>query len=167
MNLTRSALMVLLCCSVTAMAAPASEASVKELLAVTKAQKLLDDLRAQFDSLMSNSIQQALKGKTPTAEQQKAITKMKDKMVAVLQGELSWAKLEPMYLRLYRESFSDEEIGGMLSFYKTPAGQAVINKMPVLMQQTMVQIQNMITAINPQMQKILEAFLADMEAASK
>jgi hypothetical protein len=116
---------------------------------------------------MSNAMQQELRGRNPTPRQQQAIEKMKDKMVAVMQGELSWANLEPMYMRLYRESFTEEEIGGMLSFYRTPAGQAVINKTPALMQKTMQEMQRMMSGMSPKMQKILEEFLADMKEASK
>jgi hypothetical protein len=151
----------------TAIAEPASDGSIRELIEVTKAQQLLNGVQAQFDSLMSNAMRQELQGKNPTPGQQQAIAKMKDKMVAVMQAELAWAKLEPMYMRLYRESFTEEEVAGMLSFYKTPAGQAVINKTPALMQKTMVEMRKMMSAMSPQMQKILEEFLADMKEASK
>ena len=167
MNVLRNALIVLLLSSTTAMAAPASESSIKQLLAVTQAQKLLDGMRVQFDSLMNNAVQQALKGETPTAKQQQAIENMKNRMVALMQGELAWEKLEPMYLRLYKESFTEEEVVGMLSFYKTPAGQAIIYKMPVLMQKTMLDMQKMISGVTPQMQKIQENFIAEMKAAER
>jgi hypothetical protein len=80
---------------------------------------------------------------------------------------LTWKKLEPQYIRLYQESFTEEEVAGMLSFYRTPAGQAVIDKMPVLMQRTMVDVQKMIVGITPQMKKIQEDFVAEISAASK
>ncbi len=165
MNVLRNALIILLFSSATAMATPASDGSIKQLLAVTQAQKLGDGIRAQFDSLMSNSFQQALKGKVPTAKQQQAIENMKSRMLATLQGEFAWEKLEPVYLRLYRASFTEEEIVGMLSFYKTPAGQAVITKMPLLTQNTMIEIQKLLSGITPQIQKIQEDFIAEMKVA--
>jgi hypothetical protein len=167
MNVLRSALIALLSCATTAIAEPASEISIKQLLTVTQAQKLLEGMRAQFDSLMNKTVQQALQGRTPTPRQQQAIQNMKNRMVAVMQGELAWEKLEPMYLRLYKESFSEDEIAGMLSFYKTPAGQAVIHKMPVLAQKTMLEVQKMVSGVSPQMQKIQEQFVAEMTSASK
>jgi hypothetical protein len=166
-NILRNALVILLLTATTAMAEPASESSIKQLLAVTQAKKLLDGMQAQLDSLMDNVIQQALKGKSPTAKQQEAITHMKNNMVALLQGDLAWEKLEPMYLRLYTESFTEEEVGGMLAFYKTPAGQAVINKMPVLMQKTMLEVQKMSSGLAPRMQEIQKDFAAEMKSAEK
>lgn len=167
MRILRHLLPALLLCSATAMAAPATESSVRQLLTVTQAHTLVERVRTQFDALMSNAIQQSLQGKTPTPKQQQAIDNMKNKMVALVMGELEWAKLEPVYLRLYQESFSEEEVAGMLAFYKTPAGQAVIHKMPVLMQKTMVDVQQRMAALNPKMQKIQERFKAEMSAASK
>jgi uncharacterized protein len=167
MNVLRNALIALLFCSATAMAAPASDSSIKQLLNVTQAQKLVDGMRAQFDTLMNNVVQQALQGKTPTPKQQQAIANMKNRMVALIQGELAWEKIEPMYLRLYKESFSEEEVVGMLSFYKTPAGLAIINKMPMLMQKTMLEVQKMLSGATPQMQKIQEQFVAEIKAANK
>lgn len=86
-------------------------------------------------------------------------------MLAVLKDATSWEKMEPMYLRLYRESFTEEEIAGMLTFYRTPAGQAVINKMPLLVQKSIVETQKTISAVSPQMQKIQQDFIAEMKAA--
>ncbi len=167
MNILKKALIVILFSSATAMAAPASDSSIKELLAITQSQKLVEGMRRQFDSLMNNAIQQAVRGNTPTAKQQHAISTMKNRMVALLDGTLVWEKLEPMYMRLYKQSFTEEEIAGMLSFYKTPAGQAVISKMPGLMQNTLLEVQKMVSGLNPQMQKIQQDFVTEMAAAGK
>lgn len=167
MKAVRNILTMLLLCSTTAIAAPASESSIKELLAVAQARQLVDGIRAQFDSMMQASIQQSLQGKNPTPKQQKAISNMKNRMVEIMQGELAWDKLEPMYLRLYKDAFTEEEVVGMLAFYKTPAGQAVIHKMPLLMQQTMLEMQKMTAGMMPKMQSVQEQFIAEMSAASK
>lgn len=158
-------LIVFLFCSTTAVAAPASDRSIKQLLAVTQTKTLVDGIGVQLDSLMNNTMRQVLAGKTPTARQQKIIGKMKSRTVALMHRELEWEKLEPMYIRLFRESFTEEEVAGMLSFYETPAGQAVIYKMPVLMQKTMQDMQKMTERIAPEMQKIQESFVAEMSVA--
>lgn len=157
----------LLCAPVTALAAQASDGSIKQLLAVTKAEKLIESMRAQFDAIMDNAVQQALKGQTASARQQQVISRMKSKMVEVLQQELRWEKLEPMSVRLYKESFTEDEVRGMLAFYKTPAGQAVINKMPLLMQKTMFEMQKLTTDMIPKVKAIEKDFHAEMAAANK
>jgi hypothetical protein len=163
----RNILIILLFYSTTAMAEPASESSIRQLLEINQAQKLVDGMQAQFNSLMNNSVQQALKGQTPTPEQQQSIENMKNKMITLLHGELAWEKLEPLYIRLYQETFSEEEVLGIQSFYKTAAGQAVLKKMPVLMQKTMLDMQKIIAGITPQMKQIQENFAAEMAAPGK
>lgn len=166
MNILRIALIVFLLSSTTVMAAPASENSIKQLLSVTKAQKLVDGMRLQIEAAMNNAIQQALNGQSPTPKQQQAVNNMKDGMISLIQGELAWEKLEPMYLRLYKESFTEEEVAGMLSFYKTPAGKALINKMPTLMQKTLMEIQRMSSELAPRMQLIQQKFFTEMKEAA-
>jgi hypothetical protein len=157
----------LLSIAVTTMAAPASENSIKQIIVVTNAQKNFDNLKAQINTFMNNLEQQALKGKTPTVKQQQAITKMKKRMIAIVQRELAWEKMEPIIIRLYKETFTEDEVIGMLSFYQTKAGQAVINKIPALMQKQMQQMQRMIVEMTPEMNKIEKDFADEIKAASK
>lgn len=165
MKIVKDALLIALFFSTTAMAAPASEESIKQLIAVTHAEKLVDNLLLQYDSIMKSVVQQTLNGKTPNAKQQQAIERLKNKLGALLQANMGWKKLEPLYLRLYQETFTEEEITGMLSFYSTPAGQALINKMPVLMQKSMQELPRMVTELMPEMKKINEEFVAEMSTA--
>jgi uncharacterized protein len=137
---------------------PASEASVREMLAVTEARKLIDGMFPQIEAMMKNSMQQALNGQTLSAEQQKSALaladKMSTKMMALMRDEMSWDKLEPLYLSVYQKTFTQEEVDGMLAFYKTPAGTAMIKKMPVVLAQTMSAMQQ---KMGPMMQKIQQA----------
>ena len=172
MSLLKSALAaLLLLSSAAALAEPASEASIRQLLDVTQAQKLVDGMRDQVSATINNSmsqeIQQSLHGATPTPRQEQAIANMKSRMVDLIQGALTWKKLEPRYMSLYRDTFSEEEVEGMLAFYRTPAGQAVINKMPVLAQKTVQETQKMISDMTPQLQQIMEQYVTEMESEDK
>ncbi len=166
MKLAKRLLCVLAFASSVAMAAPASEASIHELLEVTQVHKLLDGIQSQYAGMMDAGVQQALKGKVPTARQQQAIDKMKTRMLGLMKDTLAWGKLEPSYVRLYTETFSEDEVAGMLAFYRTPAGQAVINKMPLLMQKNMVLVQQILAGVTPQIQQIQRDFIAEIKAAN-
>jgi len=163
-TLARLLLMCLLSISTTAMAAPASDAAIRRLLAVTETRKMLTDVDSQFQGMMNQAIQEGLQGKVPTARQQEAIDGMKRRMTGLLQEEMAWERLEPFYLRLYRESFTEEEVSGMVAFYETPTGRAVVRKMPVLMQNTMAEMQRRILGLLPKIQKIQEQFMQEMSA---
>jgi hypothetical protein len=146
---------------------PAKEATIKQLMETVHSRQLVDGVRAQFNTVIEHSVQTALNGRKPTPRQQQAIDKMKKRMLAVMDSEMSWEKLEPMSIRLYQQTFSEDELQGMLAFYKTPAGQAVINKMPALMQNLMAEVQHMVADMDPQLEQVMNDFQADMKAAGK
>ncbi|MGA8006593.1 MAG: DUF2059 domain-containing protein [Burkholderiales bacterium] len=167
MNAMRWALAgIVLLGSTSALAAPASERSVRQLLEVMEARKLVDGMSTQLDTVMDHAVERALRGSVPSDAQQAAIDRMKSRMVALEKGQLAWSKLEPMYVRLYQDAFTEEEVAALESFYRTPAGQALIHKMPSLMQKTMLEVQRMVADMTPQMQQIMRDFLTDMKAAS-
>jgi hypothetical protein len=141
-----------------------SEASVRQLLAVTEARKLLDGMMMQLDGMMQNSMQQALKGQTITPGQQKILDGMQTKIVALLKQEMKWENLEAVYLRVYRDSFTQEEVDGMLAFYQTPSGKAVIRKMPVVMQKSMAEMQGRMGPLTEKLRGIQEETLAEIKA---
>jgi hypothetical protein len=89
-----------------ATAMPASKKSIKQLLAATDSHKISENVMAQIYAQMNSLIQQEFKGKNPTEKQQKAISIMMDRIFAVMKKEMAWEKLEPMYIRLYSESFT-------------------------------------------------------------
>lgn len=146
--------LVLVVSTASAAESPASEASIQEMLRITETRKLVDGMFPQIEAMMRSSMQQALKGHAISAEEQNAIDKMITKMLSTMQEELSWEKLEPLYLSIYQKSFTQEEVDGMLAFYRSPAGAALIKKMPVVIQESMAAMQN---RMGPMMQKIQTA----------
>lgn len=148
-------------------AEPASEASIRALLAVTQARELLDGMSAQLEAQMNAGIVAALGERQPSPRQQQAIDRMKARMLVLLREELAWERMEPMHLRIYRETLTEDEVAGMLAFYRTPAGQALIRKMPLVMQKIMPEMQGVMASVMPKMQQIQREFMAEMQATDE
>jgi hypothetical protein len=55
----------------------------------------------------------------------------------------------------------------MIVFYKTPAGQAVIAKMPAVMQHTIEEMQQTMGPVMQKMQKLQQDVVAEMKAENK
>ena len=121
----------------------------------------------QMDTLMQQTIEQAAQGQQIPAKVQKDIDKRRAEVVALLKDLLEWGKLEPMYIRIYQKSFSQAEVDGMIAFYKTPAGQAVIGKMPAVMQNTMEEMQQMMTPVMQKMQRLQQEVGAELKSENK
>jgi hypothetical protein len=168
MKLLKAALLFLLAIQ-PAMAAetPASDQSIRELMEVTRSRQMLDATLAQVDQVMQQSMQQAVAGTELNAEQQKVMADMRGRIVALFKNEMKWETLEPMFVEIYRKSLSQGDVDGMLAFYRTETGQAVINKMPLVMQNTMVAMQARMASMTPKLQELQADAVERMKAASE
>lgn len=144
---------------------PASEASVRELMALTNSKALVDQMYAQVDGMMESAMKDAMGGRTGNAEQQRLAAEMRAKMVALLREDMGWEDLEPVYLQLYTSTLSQSEVDGMNAFYKSPAGQAVIAKMPLMMQSLMKVLMERMQVIMPKARALGEEYGNKLKAA--
>ena len=162
-------LLLLLALHLPAFAAPAkpSEASIRELLTITKSQKLIDTLFVQIDAQLKSAIQKEFKGKTLNGRQQQVVDRMHQKMMIEFRQTLGWESLVGIYLRVYSEAFTQEEIDGMLAFYRTPAGQAVINKLPVLMSLVIKEMAARTEAFKPRLEQIVNEAIKELKTAEE
>ena len=142
-----------------------SDESIKELLRVTESRNLVDSMMGQMDNLFKSSMQQALQGKTITQKEQKLADDMQKKMIVIFKEEMNWEMLEPLFTQIYRDSFTQQEVDGMLAFYKSPSGQSVIRKMPLVMQNTMTEMQKRMGPIYQKLSKMTEETITEMKAS--
>ena len=146
-------------------AAPASEASIRELLEITHTRKLMDGQVGQVDGILKQSLHRQFAGESMNDKQQAIMDDMLGKVAAVFKDEMKWESLEPMFIDIYRKSFTQEELDGMLAFYKSPAGQAVIAKMPLVMQESTKLMQQRMGALMPKVIAIEKESIAKMREA--
>jgi hypothetical protein len=78
---------------------------------------------------------------------------------------LGWQVLEPEYAKLYADAYTEEELDGIVAFYKSPSWQAMVKKSPELMRQSGAMAQEHLLAIAPQIQQLMKEFIT--EAASR
>jgi hypothetical protein len=148
-----------------ALAAPPSDASVHELLTVMESRKLLDQAIGQLDSMMQASAAKALAGQAISAERQKILDDMRAKMIAIFKKEMSWEALEGPVLDVYKKSFTQHEVDGMLAFYKSEPGKAVTAKMPLVLQHTTQLLHERVAALLPKMQQLQRDTIAQLKAS--
>jgi len=142
-------------------AVPASSDSVETLLTVMKTEAMLDSMYASMEQIMRQSMQQAAGGKPMTPEQRRVLDAVPGKFVTVMKSELTWEKLKPQFVQLYLETFDQEEIDGLLAFYRSAGGQAFINKMPTVMQKSMAIAQSQMQTLLPKMKAAIEQAVSD------
>lgn len=150
---TRCALSLLLV-SGTAYAEQPTEQSVKEFLDVSKGKETFQQIEKQLDNMLENFNREADSGKTADLQKQKAVEKFKARVLSIRNETMDWDKLVSMFIGIYQESLSQEEIDGLIQFYRSPVGQTYLTKMPQIMLKTNQQIQ---VTLLPMMDKIKSA----------
>ena len=140
---------------VSATAAPPSDASIDQMMQAMQLDQLIGQTVSQMDVALRSGIQEGLKdltkGKEPTAAQREATEKCAEKLSAAMKEELAIAKTKQLYVQAYRDTFTQEEIDGIIAFYSSPAGKALVEKLPVAMQKPGAQMQ---AKIAPLMKKL-------------
>ena len=142
-------------------AASASPESIEELLVATKSEAMMDSMYRNVGQIMRQSMQKVVAGKLLAPEQQQILDALPGKFVAVMRTELTWDALKPQYVQLYRETFDQEEIDGLLAFYRSTAGQAFVNMMPTVLQKSMAISQSRMQTLLPRMRAAIEQALAE------
>lgn len=139
-----------------AFAAPPTDESIERLMAVTGGRKMVDSMVQQITAMMTPAFEQAIGAEQlPTDQRQEARQFMASfgaRMQAILEDELSWDKLQAMALPIYRESLTQEEVDGLIAFYNTPIGRSTVDKLPLVMQKSMLAMQQRIGPMQARIQ---------------
>jgi len=164
-KLLATALVWMLICgaAVAANNAPVSDASIRELLEVTNAQQMIEGMKGQMTGMMNAAMQNATKDQTITPERQVILDRMRTKMSAVVADTLNWDQLLPLYLRTFRASFTQDEIDGVIKFYKSPAGRAYVKKMPLAMQNVMKEMPEFVKPLQEKMAAIQKEAIQELK----
>jgi uncharacterized protein len=126
------------------------EAKIERLLTVMNADNMIDQM---FEQIKAMTAAQVPPGSTP--QQIAQAREVQTKILDLVKARISWEKMRPQYVKLYAETFSDEEIGGMLAFYGSPAGRAMLEKMPALVTKIMEVAQGQMKDVLPEIQRII------------
>ena len=70
---------------------------------------------------------------------------------------MSWKVLEPEFVRIYREAFSEADLRELTAFYKSPIGRKYSAAAPQLMKQSVAVSQKLMQQHMPELQRRIEA----------
>ena len=76
----------------------------------------MDSVFVQMDGMMKASMQRVANGKSLSADEQAIMDKQEAKMIAIMKDELNWNKMKDVFVQTYRDTFSQEEIDGLIAF---------------------------------------------------
>ncbi|MDQ2824560.1 MAG: DUF2059 domain-containing protein [Verrucomicrobiota bacterium] len=153
-------------CALVAEAAPPSDQSINEMMNVMQLEGLLNQALKQMDEGiakgMEQGLEQATKGKELSPAQKTAVENFRKKFSATMSEELSLAKVKSFYVQAYRDSFTQEEVNAIITFYKSPAGKAIVDKNPTVMAKAGALTQVRIDPLTQKLRTMQEEFVREL-----
>ncbi|KUF37091.1 DUF2059 domain-containing protein [Xanthomonas phaseoli] len=163
----------LLLSALLAVAAPAalaqapSDADINRLLAASRAQTMLDTMLPQIEALQQQQFAQLTAQRQLDPDQQAQLQRIQERTRQTVRKALSWSELRPMYVDIYKRTFSREDVLAMAEFYESSAGQSLLDKTPALTQNLMAAIQQRMLPLFADLQKDLETIVNEPAPAKK
>lgn len=138
---------------------PAKEAEVRRLMDVMGVKKMMASMMpamtAQLRQQMEDMIQRQIKaGNLPEGSGEK-FKKLHDFMTERFTEEMKSIDLESMSARIYSKHFTIEEVRALIQFYESPIGKKMLEKTPLIMQESMSESMN-------HTQQMLERLMKDL-----
>src|SRR3990167_6938769 len=142
---TLCAVAILTCGSAQAFADASSHAADAErFLQLAQADKLVVPVYAQVQQMFA---QRFAESSTCNTELDRAV---------------AWDKVEPDMIKLYTSNFNEQEMQELVSFYQSPLGQKVLQKMPMLTEKSAQMTQGKLETAVPKVNKLLADMTAEL-----
>ena len=146
-------------------ASPLTERTYQEFHEVSKTkitiEKMIYNNQAELDKLAS-----VLFGGKPLSDGEKAaFDKLKQRSRILMESQVGYEVLMAQIKPLYMDNFTEEEMRGVIDFYITPTGQAIVDKMPILAEHMGTMIFRKMEAIKPEAVKLVQDFTKELQAA--
>jgi len=141
-------------------------AKVEELMTTMHVDSMMDQMTAMAKQQVDQASQGLTGAETMTPTQKKIFADYQEKSMDLVMATVSYKAVKPEMVKLYVDTFTDEEIEGITAFYKSPTGQALLKKTPQLMSSMMEFMQGSIADLQPKLKALTDQFTKDMAAAA-
>ncbi len=141
---------------------PEKRALIKELIEITQMQnntnQMIDAMLAQLEKQSSQLLSQSMKDDKEVTDQEREAMQQRLKEDAGRMRELFTQRvnfgqiIEDVMYPLYDIHFTEDDLKGVIAFYKSPAGQKFIGAMPKL---TIESITKMNEILAPKIQEVV------------
>ncbi len=132
-------------------------AKIEQLFNLSKVDKTVQSGIDQTMDQMKGVLQQ-IYGTSLPPDQVKNVEELQGRIGKILVDTLSWEKLKPVYIKIYADAYTERQIDDLVAFFKTPTGQAMVDKGPALAEKGGQAAQQRLSAVMPAIQKLMKDF---------
>ena len=154
---------------------PAKAALIEELIVALKVeqnqQQMIQTMQTSFLNQISQMMDSQLKaldnGNQEDAEKrrnlQADLQEFQRRLFVLMTAHMSWQTMKPVYISVYDDTFTTDELRPLVAFFKSAAGQAFVDKTPTMMTNTMKRMQQVVADMMPDIQKLNTEFMQQMK----
>ncbi|MDO4768709.1 MAG: DUF2059 domain-containing protein [Pseudomonadota bacterium] len=137
-------------------------ALAEELIKITDGDKVMDGMKAQVSMVFQQITSQMNVQEADKPKLEKYTKRFED----ILKEDMDWAKVRTQYVDLYTGTFTEKEIKSLVDFYKSDLGKKVSEKMPELMQKSMLVARTHMEIVVPKLEALTEEMRKEFEPAA-
>lgn len=154
-------------CSVARADEASKRAKAQQLFLLLHMDRMMDQLMSGVEKQVQQITQQMPGADAATPEQKQKIADFQQRVLKLVNDKLGWKALEPDFINLYASTYTEEELDGILAFYKSPVGQKMLEKTPELMTKSTEITQQKMREVQPQLNQMVQDFMKSMAAPAK
>ncbi len=136
--------------------------AVLKMLEITNARNMSVQIMKSMEAMMDRQFQTETVKLSPKG--QEALMAIRKDTVKWLQENFSWDQMKDMYVDIYTQVFTEDEINQLVQFYQSPLGKKMLAKMPELIRLTFEKSQALVQKKMPLFQEKLQKSLSNLEA---
>jgi hypothetical protein len=159
--MNRLALLLLLALPFSSVSAHADDAShhakAEEMMTLLHAERLVEQISANLKKQVSDAANKVI-GPSPTPEQSAQAVDVENKAFKMIDDQIGWKAMEPGFADVYAKNFTDAELDDIIAFYKSPAGEALLVKMPQVNTQVGEFGSSKMATLEPQLKQLFQDF---------
>ena len=153
-----------LACAATARADEAArQREVEQLFAVMHIEQtfnqMMQQVIAQNQSMVAGLFPEIDRDPKQKAEYDAFMARV----MTMVQSSFSWKAMEPEYAKIYLDTYSDEEITGMLAFYDSPVGRSVLTKTPKVLEASSAVAMDRMNELTPKLREMMKTEMQKMK----
>jgi len=133
-------------------AAEPTDADIEKLLVASRAESMLQAIIPQMEAMQQEQFKQLMGDKPLTAEQQAEVQRIQSRTQDIVRKALAWEEMKPMYVQVYKQTFTREDVRAISKFYESPAGRSLLDKTPALTQNLMLAVQQKLVPMLEELQ---------------
>jgi hypothetical protein len=128
---------------------PRAQVAAKKLLSLFKMDQHYEKSMEQVVRMSENIVD----SQQISEEEKKKAKELIRASIESTVEEVTWEKMKGVFIDIYAETFTSEELEGIITFYETPIGKKFLEKQPQLTTVTLQKMQELVQGVMPEIQR--------------